>query len=113
VSGWITKFVGGEIFNSLGQASYIIYIIQSPVWHCWQALTNRLRHVPFQATLVAPWQFFLFVPFLVMVSLAVQRFVEIPVRGWLATWRFARYPGLRSVRPLEREVVRRNPVKVV
>jgi peptidoglycan/LPS O-acetylase OafA/YrhL len=113
VSGWITKFLGGEIFNSLGQASYIIYIIQSPVWHCWQALTNRLRHVPFQATLVAPWQFFLFVPFLVMVSLAVQRFVEIPVRGWLATWRFARYPGLRSVRPLEREVVRRNPVKVV
>jgi peptidoglycan/LPS O-acetylase OafA/YrhL len=113
VSGWITKFIGGEVFNRLGQVSYVIYIIQSPVWHYWQALTNRLRHVPLQATLVAPWQFFLFVPFLVMVSLAVERFVETPVRGWLATWRFARSPGPRSVRPVEREVVRRDPVKVV
>lgn len=108
-SGWTTKVIGGEIFDRLGQASYIIYIIQSPVWYYWQGLTNRLRHVPVQTPLVAPWQFFLFVPFLVMVSLAVQRFVETPVRAWLATWRFAGSPGSRSVR--EREIAR-DPVKV-
>jgi peptidoglycan/LPS O-acetylase OafA/YrhL len=110
--GWITKLIGGAVFNKLGQASYIIYIIQSPVWHYWQALTNRLRHVPMQTAVVATWQFFFFVPFLIMVSLAVERFVETPVRGWLATWRFARSPGQRSVYPVEREVARRDPVKV-
>jgi peptidoglycan/LPS O-acetylase OafA/YrhL len=32
---------------------------------------------------VATWQFAVFVPFLVFVSLAVERFIETPVRGWL------------------------------
>jgi len=112
-SGWITRVLGGEIFNGLGQASYIIYIVQSPVWYYWQALTNRLRHVPAQTAVVAAWQFFVFVPFLILVSLVVQRFIEAPVRSWLVSWRFASSLGPGQVRTVEREVARRDPVKVV
>jgi peptidoglycan/LPS O-acetylase OafA/YrhL len=41
----LTNLIGGDIFNRLGQASYVMYIVQSPVWHYWQALTNILRQV--------------------------------------------------------------------
>ena len=82
-SGWTARLLGNATFNTLGQASYIVYIIQSPVWHYWQALTNRARHLPMDTAVVATWQFVVFVPLLVIVSLAVQRFIETPVRGWL------------------------------
>jgi peptidoglycan/LPS O-acetylase OafA/YrhL len=89
-SGWITAILGGAIFNKLGQASYIIYIIQSPLWHYWQALTNFIRRVPLQTQGAAKWQFFAFVPFVILVSLAVQRFIEEPVRSWLNKERLLR-----------------------
>jgi len=85
-SGWITKILGGNTLNRLGQASYIVYILQSPVWHYWQAATNHVRHMPMQTLAVATWQFWLFIPFLVVLSLFVQRFLETPARVWLATW---------------------------
>jgi peptidoglycan/LPS O-acetylase OafA/YrhL len=83
LSGWITATLGGAIFNKLGQASYIIYIIQAPLWHYWQALTNLVRRVPIQTPEAAKWQFLVFVPFLILASLAIQRFIEDPVRSWL------------------------------
>jgi peptidoglycan/LPS O-acetylase OafA/YrhL len=88
-SGWLSKFLGGETFNTLGQASYIIYIIQSPVWHYWQGLTNRARGLPMETPAVNQWQFLLFLPVLIFVSLAVERFIEVPARGWLIRRRAA------------------------
>jgi peptidoglycan/LPS O-acetylase OafA/YrhL len=85
ISGWATKIVGGIVFDRLGQASYIIYILQSPVWHYWQAFTDRLRHVPMDAPLVQSWQFGLFIPFLIVLSLLVQDVYETPARIWLGS----------------------------
>jgi peptidoglycan/LPS O-acetylase OafA/YrhL len=85
ISGWATKIVGGAVFDRLGQASYIIYILQSPVWHYWQAFTDRFRHVPMDAPLVQSWQFALFIPFLIVLSLLVQDVFETPARIWLGT----------------------------
>ena len=82
-SGWLTKAVGSSLMNRLGEASYVIYIVQSPIWHYWQALTNRLRAIPERASVVAPWQFMLFIPCLILVSLGIQRLLETPIRNWL------------------------------
>ena len=111
-SGWIAKLLGGETFNTLGQASYIIYIIQSPVWHYWQALTNRARHLPIETAVVAKWQFLVFVPVLVLVSLAVQRFIEVPVRGWLVSRGTARDSARRSAGLVKPEVSGPDAIKV-
>jgi peptidoglycan/LPS O-acetylase OafA/YrhL len=82
-SGLVTKLFGGAVMDRLGQASYVTYIIQSPMWRYWQVFTNYLRHAPPQTSGLTAWQFCAFVPFLIVASLAVQNFVEIPLRGWI------------------------------
>lgn len=85
----VTHIIGGNTLNRLGQASYAMYIIQAPIWHYWQAATNLIRRLPPQTNTVAAWQFVVFVPVLVFISLAVERLVEIPARRWLS-----RIPGV-------------------
>lgn len=84
-SGWLTRVVASRVFDGLGQVSYNIYILQSPAWHYWRALTNRLMHLPFETEKVTSWQFVLFLPVLILASFAVRRFIEIPTRQWLKT----------------------------
>jgi peptidoglycan/LPS O-acetylase OafA/YrhL len=81
---WLTKIIGGNTFNRLGQASYVMYIIQAPIWHYWQAATNLLRQLTARTNTVAAWQFVAFVPILIFISLMTERFVETPGRRWLA-----------------------------
>jgi peptidoglycan/LPS O-acetylase OafA/YrhL len=102
VSGRITRFVGGAFLSRLGEASYAVYILQAPLWHYWQETTNSLRGVPEQTSIVALWQFVEFVPVLVIASLMVHRYVEIPVRGWLAGWKnqTLRAPAVNSAEVL-------------
>jgi peptidoglycan/LPS O-acetylase OafA/YrhL len=64
-SGGLARVIGGEIFNTLGKASYVLYIIQAPVWHFWQILIGFLTRTPSPSTLFPAWQFWLFVPVLV------------------------------------------------
>lgn len=82
-SGGLSRVIGGEIFNTLGKASYVIYIIQAPMWHYWQLFTDFLTSTRAPPSLVPQWQFWLFLPFLIATSLAVGRFVETPMRHWL------------------------------
>jgi peptidoglycan/LPS O-acetylase OafA/YrhL len=82
-SALIARIVGEPVMDKLGQASYVIYIVQSPMWHYWQAFTNYLRHLPAETAGIAAWQFYAFVPFLTLSSLAIQKFVETPVRIWI------------------------------
>jgi len=84
--GGITKTIGGPLLSKLGEASYVLYILQAPLWHYWQEITNSLRGVPVQANPVALWQFAAFVPLLLLTSLAVQRHIETPLRSWLGDW---------------------------
>jgi peptidoglycan/LPS O-acetylase OafA/YrhL len=93
--GWIAKTIGGPLLSKLGEASYVLYILQAPLWHYWQEITNSLRGVRVQANPVALWQFAAFVPLLVLTSLAVQRHIETPVRSWLGDWKKRR----RAIEP--------------
>ncbi len=81
-SGWTARIIGGRLLNQLGEASYAVYVLQAPLWHYWQPFTNYLRRVPLQTNVAELWQFVTFVPFLVISSLAVERFIEAPVRSW-------------------------------
>lgn len=80
---WIARILGARALNKLGEASYAIYILQAPLWHYWQPVTNYLRHAPLQTNVVALWQFAGFVVFLVVASMGTQRFVEVPARAAL------------------------------
>lgn len=86
-SCWIARTLGTRALNKLGEASYAIYILQAPLWHYWQPFTNFLRHAPLQTNVVSLWQFAGFVVFLVLASMGVQRFVEVPARAALGDWR--------------------------
>ena len=52
--GWIAKAIGGPLLSKLGEASYVLYILQAPLWHYWQETTNSLRGVPGKRT---PWRY--------------------------------------------------------
>jgi len=91
-TNWLTNLVGGRAFDAMGQASYIIYIVQAPTWHYWQALTNVLRHVPARTQIVELWQFLVFLPLLVIFSMAIERIVEIPARRFLLGMRKRKSP---------------------
>ena len=82
-SGWIAEAMGSPQLNKLGEASYVVYILQAPLWHYWQEATNSLRGGEPYASTVALWQFAAFVPLLVLASLAVQRYIEASARAWL------------------------------
>jgi peptidoglycan/LPS O-acetylase OafA/YrhL len=86
-SNWISRAMGGRLLRKLGEVSYVIYILQAPLWRYWQPVTDYLRRAPLPANAVPPWEVIAFVPFLILVSLAVQRFVEVPVRSMLSGWR--------------------------
>ena len=88
-SNWIARALGGAAFNKMGEASYAIYILQAPLWHYWQPLTNYLRQEPLQTNVVALWQFSGFLGFLIGCALAVHRFIELPTREWLNAWKKA------------------------
>jgi peptidoglycan/LPS O-acetylase OafA/YrhL len=86
-SSLIARAVGGPFLSKLGEASYIVYILQAPLWHYWQPLTNYIRRVPLQTSIVPLWQFAAFVPILVLASIGVQRFIEAPLRAWIGDWK--------------------------
>lgn len=86
ITGWAACVLGGRLLAKAGEVSYATYILQAPLWHYWQPMTNYMRHASSQASTVPLWQFALFVPFLIASSFGVQHFVEVPVRmvfhGW-------------------------------
>ncbi len=77
-----SRLLGSPPLEFLGAASYVIYILQAPLWHMFRAATDRLRHVAGQP-MVQDWQFLLYLVFLVGAALLVQRFVERPAQRYL------------------------------
>jgi len=109
--GWISRTLGSSSFSKLGEASYAVYILQAPLWHYWQEITDSLRGVADQTGLATLWQFVLFVPLLVLASMAVQRYVEIPARAWLGN---VKKKGAlqQTVGTIERPVLQTNPIQL-
>jgi peptidoglycan/LPS O-acetylase OafA/YrhL len=114
-TGWITRMIGGPLLGKLGEASYVVYILQAPLWHYWQPLTNYLRHAPVQTNIVPLWRFVGFVPFLVLISLAVQRFVEVPTRAWLKDWKKRSFEtqGQQPAKTVEPQTLQPNPIELL
>lgn len=67
-------------FTLLGEASYSIYILHIPLRYCWEILLETVLSVS-----LTPWlDFFLYFGFVVLVSVAVFRQIETPMRKWIA-----------------------------
>jgi peptidoglycan/LPS O-acetylase OafA/YrhL len=78
-----SRLLGSAPLEFLGVASYVIYIIQAPLWHIFRAITDHLAQASGQP-LVKDWQFALYLVYLVGTALLIQRFVERPVQHYLS-----------------------------
>jgi peptidoglycan/LPS O-acetylase OafA/YrhL len=96
-SGSVARFLGGSLCNQLGRISYIIYIVQSPLWHYWQGLTDVLRGGSSHLA-VAAWQFFIFLPVLIFIAFGLEHAVELPARRWLSRRNGTRWLALWPAR---------------
>jgi peptidoglycan/LPS O-acetylase OafA/YrhL len=81
-SSLTSRVIGTNLLYEAGAASYITYILQSPVWHIYRLITDRMRHAS-EGQFVANWQFFVFAAVLLAVSFIVQATVERPAQRWL------------------------------
>ncbi len=81
-----SRVMGAPVLSFLGGMSYLVYILQAPLWHMFRAVTDKLRHVQGQST-VKDWQFLLYLPLLLGFAFAVQRLVEKPAQQWLLSRR--------------------------
>jgi peptidoglycan/LPS O-acetylase OafA/YrhL len=77
-----TRLLGSRPLAFLGGASYVVYILQAPLWHMFRVASDRLRHADPQST-VKDWQFLLYLPLLLTVALLAQRLVERPAQRYL------------------------------
>ncbi len=82
-SSRVVHMIGSSPIYDLGAISYVIYIIQSPIWHFFIAVTNKLAGHSSISSQVAAWQFMVFLPILIMVSFLVSRYIEGPARAWI------------------------------
>jgi peptidoglycan/LPS O-acetylase OafA/YrhL len=95
-SSRVVRMIGSSQLYKLGSVSYVIYIIQSPIWHFFTAATNKLAGHSSLSGQVAAWQFVVFLPILIIASFLVSRYVEGPARTWIMQgW-------VRSGRPVNR-----------
>lgn len=82
-----SRIMGSSVLFEAGAVSYIIYITQSPVWHIFETVTDRLRHVSDHS--VADWQLALFFAVLIGVAFLLRRWVERPAQAWIMSGRFS------------------------
>jgi len=77
-----TQLLGSRPLAVRGGASYVVYILQAPLWHMFRVASDKLRHADPQST-VKDWQFLLYLPLLLTVALLAQRLVERPAQRYL------------------------------
>jgi peptidoglycan/LPS O-acetylase OafA/YrhL len=86
-SSAFVKLIGSRPLYRLGQVSYVIYIIQAPLWHYLAAATNKIARQSVTSEHVAAWQFVVFLPILLFTSYLISRYLETPIRTWMVqTW---------------------------
>jgi peptidoglycan/LPS O-acetylase OafA/YrhL len=77
-----SRLLGSAPLNFLGTASYVVYIMQDPLWHIFRLATDGMRQATTQP-LVHTWQFLLYLVYLLVIALLVQRLVERPAHRYL------------------------------
>ena len=81
--------LGNSLLDRLGKASYIAYIVQSPLWLYFRAAWNTAQHRALADNRSGMAEFAAFVVFLLACSLFLDAAVDEPVRRWLAAQRDA------------------------
>jgi len=89
----VGRILGNPLMDRLGKASYITYMIQSPLWHYFQAAVNGVRHRPLSDTSTSMAEFSMFLVFLLIASLFLDACVDEPLRATLNRW--GKKPRLR------------------
>jgi peptidoglycan/LPS O-acetylase OafA/YrhL len=82
----VGRLLGNPLMDRLGKASYITYIVQSPLWHYFHAAVNGVRHRPLSDASTGMAEFLLFVVFLLLASLFLDTCVDEPIRRRLNRW---------------------------
>jgi peptidoglycan/LPS O-acetylase OafA/YrhL len=80
--GICSRFLGGKSLHALGEASYSVYILQSPLMALVIAATQGM-HTTGPRTPATWLQFCLYGAVLVVSALACYRWVETPSRRWI------------------------------
>jgi peptidoglycan/LPS O-acetylase OafA/YrhL len=80
---WIGRMLGNPAMDRLGSASYIIYIIQAPLWHYSVGARNLISGRPLYESTVGMRGFLCYVLILICVSLLIDRLIDKPVREWI------------------------------
>lgn len=81
-SAWVLKVFGNPTLARLGTTSFIIYIMQAPVWHITRLIADKL-HLELAGRDVAPVVFPVYLMVLVGLALLLQARLETPARTWL------------------------------
>lgn len=78
--GWLQRVLSLPALIALGEASYGLYVLQEPVVVWFSAFLKRVA-----PALSTRWDlmFWPYLAVLVLLSLALHRFVEMPLRSWL------------------------------
>ena len=81
----VLKVFGNPTLAKLGTTSFIIYIMQAPVWHITRLVADKL-HLELAGRDVAPVVFAVYLVGLVGMALLLQARLETPARSWLMGW---------------------------
>ncbi len=91
--GMLGRLLSWRPVHTLGEASYAIYILQSPVMAWFLAVTRGVGAGGRRAPLA--WAgFAVYTAILLLVSLACYRWLETPARRWIQSWRLFRRQSL-------------------
>jgi peptidoglycan/LPS O-acetylase OafA/YrhL len=75
--------LGAPPLYRLGEVSYIMYIMQAPLWHYFAFGTNWITGRNQLSPQVSIWQFALFLPMLLWLSFMFSRHVDRGIRRWI------------------------------
>jgi peptidoglycan/LPS O-acetylase OafA/YrhL len=81
----LNKVLGSAAFLSLGRISYIMYIVQAPVWHFFRMGRGLLSGHLEPAGLLSKTSFLVYLGVLIGISFAAERWIEIPMQRMLGS----------------------------
>jgi peptidoglycan/LPS O-acetylase OafA/YrhL len=101
----LNKMLGSTAFLSLGRISYIMYIVQAPVWHFFR-LARGLLFPHFEPTaLLSKTSFLVYLCILIGISFAAERWIEIPIQRMLGSRLLRPAPSINHTVEDAREAV--------
>jgi peptidoglycan/LPS O-acetylase OafA/YrhL len=101
----LNKVLGSAAFLSLGRISYIMYIVQAPVWHFFRMGRWLVSGHLEPAGLLSKTSFLVYLGVLIGISFAAERWIEIPMQRMLGSRLLRPAPPISHTVDNAREVV--------